>query len=401
MRPYLSAVLPVQAMAGLVWLAAGVACGGATPASRSPAPASALAETAAASDTAAASETAAPAPAPALPATTASGDEPAATAPDERATRTLGAMRDGFNAHDAARVAENFTDDCVVDPYTGPELHGRAELAGDLERTFGAFGDARVALLRGWVKDDVVVSEVAWTGAMTGNFLGVKANHKPAGLVAVRVLKLTGDGLVKEMHEYGDAAGLVAQMKGKTGAPAPPILPTNELPLHVARGTPDEDQLVTWAKRLDEAYGAGDVKGVLALMSDDADYWTNFGGPAVRGKRALEKSVGGWLRAFPDQKWEVTGVWGIDGFVIIEHAMTGTQLGPFEGNPATKKLVAGWRRLDILQPAVGGTVLHGWGFANVMEMMKQTGALKQPGDSDTTHLAPATARKKGAPPVPR
>ena len=55
---------------------------------------------------------------------------------------------------------------------------------------------------------------------------------------------------------------------------------------------------------------------------------------------------------------------------------------------ASNKPVTGWRRADILQPAAEGTVLHGWGFTNVMEMLQQTGAIKQPVDLTTTKPAP-------------
>ena len=313
----------------------------------------------------------------------------------------LGALRDAVNAHDADKTARLFAEDCVVDSYLGGEIRGRDALSLDLQKTFGAFGDLKLALLRGWVKGNVVASEVAWTGTMTGDFMGLKASHSPAGLYALRIMHLGDDGMVKEMREYGDAAGLVAQMTGKKLAPPPPIPPANTLALHVAKGTPEEDQLAVWAKGLDDAYAAGDAKSVVAAMSDDADYWTNFGGPAIKGKQALAKSVASWLKAFPDQKWEATDAWGADGFAIVEHSMSGTQKGAFADHAASKKPVARWRRVDILQPAVGGTVLHGWGFTNVMELLLQTGAIKQPADLDTTNHAPAAARNKGVTPAPQ
>jgi steroid delta-isomerase-like uncharacterized protein len=324
----------------------------------------------------------------------------AAQSPSEKAARTLGLTRDAFNAHDANGVAEQYAEDCVVDSYTGPSLHGRAELVGDLQRTFAAFEDIKVAPLRGWVKGGVVASEIAWTATMTGEFLGLKATRKPVGLIALRVLRLTDDGKVKEAHEYADAAGLVAQMIGKKGAPPAPLLPTNDLGLHAAKDTPDEDELAAWAKSLDETFGEGSPKVVADAMSDEVDYWTNFGGMAVKGKRAVEKSLAAWFKAFPDQKWESTDSWGVDGFAILEHTMSGTQKGAFGDHPASNKAVSGWRRVDILQPAVEGTVLHEWGFANVMEMLQQTGAIKRPADMATTN-APPTAHKKSAAPAPK
>jgi predicted ester cyclase len=329
------------------------------------------------------------------------------------ASHTVGALRDAFNSHDADKVAEQYTPDCIVETYTGPILHGRSEVADDARKTFAAFADAKAAPLRGWVKDHVVVSEVAWTGTMSGEYVGVKATGKPVGLIALRVLHLTDDGHVAEAHEYADAAGLVAQMAGKKWAPPPPILPVNELAMHVAKDSPDEDKLAAWAKGLDDTFGSGNPKAVAAAMSEGAEYWTNFGGPAVKGKRAIERSLTAWFKAFPDQKWESKGAWGVDGFAIVEHAMTGTQKGELPvgaGAPtdklgkyrASNKAVTGWRRADILQPAAEGTVLHGWGFTNVMEMLQQTGAIKQPADLTTTKPAPGgTQKNKSVPAAPK
>jgi steroid delta-isomerase-like uncharacterized protein len=380
---------PFSATVAVGWGVAVASCGGATP---PPAPA-------AEAYVPAASQAAPAAPVASAPASEPAPAAPPPPSPTETAARTLAAVSAAFNAHDAAKVAAQYTDDCAVDSYTGPATHGRGELVDALEKTFAAFGDVKAAPLRGWVKGTVVASEVAWAGTMTGPFMGMKASRRPAGVIALRVMHLTDDGLIKEVHEYGDAAGLVAQMAGKRGAPPPPLLPTNDLALHGAKHTPDEDDLAAWAKSLDDTLSSSDPKAVADAMADDADYWTNFGGPAVKGKRAIEQSFAAWFKAFPDAKWESTGAWGVDGFAIIEHTMSGTQKGAFGDHPASKKAVTAWRRVDILQPAVDGTVLHGWGFANVMEMLQQTGALKLPADTATTS-APAPART-GELPAPK
>jgi hypothetical protein len=117
------------------------------------------------------------------------------------------------------------------------------------------------------------------------------------------------------------------------------------------------------------------------MNADDADYWMSFGGPAMKGKKEMSKGLTDWFKAFPDQKWTVTNAWGIDGFAIVEHTLTGTQkgaLGPFL--PATNKPVANWHFVEILQQSADGKLQHGWGYGNLLEMMAQTGALKKPGD---------------------
>jgi ketosteroid isomerase-like protein len=194
------------------------------------------------------------------------------------------------------------------------------------------------------------------------------------------------------MREYGDDAGLMAQVAGKKGAPPVPLLPTNSPEMHVAQGTPDEDKLADWAKGTDDAFSKDDVKAAVATLADDADAWLNFTGmPATKGKKDLTKELTAWFKAFPDQKWTTTNVLGIDGFAIVEHTMSGTQKGAFGPVPASNKPVSGWHWIDVMQPAADGKTQHDWGYANLGEMMKQTGALKRPGDKPAGNAPKAAA----------
>jgi ketosteroid isomerase-like protein len=295
--------------------------------------------------------------------------------------QTLKGINDAFNAHDAKKMASFYTDDCVATAYGEPEAHGRADVAKGMDALFATFSDARSVDTRAWAKGNVVISELAWTGTMTGDFMGMKATKKPVGQLRLHVMWLNDDGVVREMHEYGDDAGLMAQMSGKKGAPAVPTLPSNAAEMHVAKGTPDEDKLADWVKGMDETFSKDDPKAVVAGAAEDADYWTNInGGPATKGKKDLAKDLGGFFKAFPDQKWTTVNAWGIDGFGIIEHTMTGTQKGRLGPLPASNKEVKDWHWIDVIQPTADGKVQHGWGYANLVEMMAQTGALKQQGD---------------------
>jgi hypothetical protein len=87
-----------------------------------------------------------------------------------------------------------------------------------------------------------------------------------------------------------------------------------------------------------------------------------------------------WMKAFPDQKWTSTNAWGIDGFAIIEHTVSGTNKGALGKLPASGKPVQSWHWVDILQPSADKKVQHDWAFANMNEELKQTGQFKMPGD---------------------
>ena len=184
------------------------------------------------------------------------------------------------------------------------------EVADDARRTFAGFGDAKAAPLRGWVKDHVVVSEVAWTGTQSGEYLGIESGAKPVGLVALRVLHLTDDGHVAEAHEYADAAGLVAQMAGKKwGRRRLPSLPRQrELGMHVAKDSPDEEKLAAPGPRASTRPSRATTPRPWPRPCPKAPTTgRTSAAPPSKGKRAIEKSLTAWFKAFPDQKWGVEG----------------------------------------------------------------------------------------------
>jgi hypothetical protein len=197
------------------------------------------------------------------------------------------------------------------------------------------------------------------------------------------------------MHAYADEAGLLEQARREKDAPAVPLLPTNEPNVHTATDSPEEDKLVAWARARDEAMEKGDVEALSGGFADDADSWVDFHEKApTRGRKALGKELAEWEKAFPDQKWTTTGAWGVDGFVVVEHAMSGTQKGPLGDLKASNKPVADWRWLTVLQPDADEKVRHVWAFANLRELERQTGAL------DARKRRPQAKPKAAVPPTP-
>jgi ketosteroid isomerase-like protein len=318
-------------------------------------------------------------------------------------------MREAFDAHDAKKVASFFSDDGVAGRFSGPDAHGRDEIAAGMQAVFDAVGDVKSAPLRRWIivgsegRGAVVVAENAWAGTMTGNYAGIKASHKPVGQVALRVMRLDEQGHVKELREYADDAGVLAQMSGAKSAPPVPILPSNTLEAHVAKGTPEEEQLAAWARELDETFSKGDPKAVLAAMGDDAERWTNPEGPAIKGKKELEKSLRLWFKTFPDQKWTTTNAWGVDGFAVVEHVMQFGVRGPGARRTDPPKSVVDWHWVDILQPTGDRTVARAWGFGNPLEIMPSLppGTRLPGGIEKKANVAPAGKPNSEVPPAPK
>ncbi len=311
------------------------------------------------------------------------------------------ALADAFDAHDPQKVAALYEDGASATAYGTWEAHGRVELAAKLHEFFVAFADAKSVTMRAWTKGNVVVQETAWAGTMTGDFMGHPATHDRVGQLRAEVLVFDSDGLVKEMREYADDAGLVAQMTGAKDAPRPPLLPTNEANVHVSVDMPEDEKLAAFGQAGSDALAKGDVSTIVAALADDADVWVSFGGkPATRGKKALTKALSVWEKAFPDQKWTTTASWVVGGFAIVESAMTGTQKGPLGTLRASNKLVADWHWLTVIQPTAGETVSHVWAHANLFEMLRQTGGLlpsaKRPAPRKPSNMVPPATKGDGA-----
>ena len=316
--------------------------------------------------------------------------------------QTLKGIGEAFNAHDAKKLASYHTEDCLVAGYGEPDAHGREEIEQRLQGFFDAFSDVRSAPLRFWVKGNAVVQEIAWSGTMTGDMkagpMSIKASKKPAGGLRVHVAWFNDDGLVKEVHHYADNAGLLAQMQGKPGAPPVPTLPTNSPESHFSKGNPDEDKLVDWAKGATDTYNMDDAKAAAATMGDDGDYFVNISNkPAFKGQKETAKEWDNWFKTFPDQKWTASNIWGIDGFAIAESTMTGTQKGKLGPLPPSNKRFSNWHWITIVQPNADGKIQHAWAYANLVEMMMQTGAIKPPGEKAAAKTPPANTGAAAAP----
>jgi hypothetical protein len=278
-----------------------------------------------------------------------------------------------FNAHDPAKQASYYADDVVSYFYgslRGGETHGKANVVGRPT----IFSDIRIVPTRIWIKGSIAMVEMTFTGVMTGDSPDIKATNKPMGTKRASVYAFNDEGLVKEERIYADVAVMRAQMRGDKGAPAVESTPTGDPEVHVAKGTPDEDKLMDWAKNIDGTFSADDAKQATALLADDVQY-ESWGVPPLKGKKDVASALQGFLKAFPDQRWAPTNVWGIDSYVVIEHVFTGTQKLPF--GPVTKptgKPVTGEHFLSIWQATPDGKLAHVWSYANPMEAIHQTGA---------------------------
>lgn len=91
-------------------------------------------------------------------------------------------------------------------------------------------------------------------------------------------------------------------------------------------------------ERMDQAWRAHDVDGLVACLTDDV-VWTDPSMGRLTGKKAVAKGLQEFFSAFPNMAWdEEKGVVLLDaeaGIAAVEWFATADMTGPFGGAPAT------------------------------------------------------------------
>lgn len=283
---------------------------------------------------------------------------------------------DASNAHDVAKEASYLSDDFVVSFYGTSETHGKAAFVEGATKSTQLWSDMKFTPTRIWMKGNVAVVEFIWTGTWTGALPGDTAKFKGAAVGAKRadVYVFDDDGRAREQRIYLNRMGVKAQRQGDKNAPPIEPVPTGTPELHVAKGTADEDKLVDWAKKIQDALDTHDVAQVTPLLADDLEYET-WGVRPIKGKKDNVQDLQRFFKAFPDQKWTPINLWGSDGFVVIEGVFTGTQKMPYgQFTKVTGKPVTGQHFLQIWQPNADGKLVHVWSYWNPIEAQQQAGA---------------------------
>jgi uncharacterized protein (TIGR02246 family) len=329
------------------------ACGGEAPAPVAPPPPPPPPATSAMATPPPADTTPAPAPKPAL---------------SDLINQTMKTFSEAMMAHDASKAANLYTEDAVWTVYGAEEDHGRDAILKGTQQWLDMSKDMKSAPKRVFMKGNVIASEMVFTGTMTGDFMGMKATNKPFGVVDFIVMNFSDNGLISSVHDYVDAPGFMAQLKGAKTAPPLATLPTAPPEVHIAKGTPEEDKLVDWAKTFNEAFNATDpAKGPPSLLAPEAEVTFYFMGGKVMKAKDLIKFSGDAHKAIPDAKWGLSNAWGIDGFVVVERVETGTFKGPMGPVQPTGKQVT-MHLAEVLQPTADGKVLKGWAYGDMMEV---------------------------------
>lgn len=112
---------------------------------------------------------------------------------------------------DAGALAEDYSDDCVVDSPTAGTHTGRAAAEKVLQAVFDAFLDMKTRTDQLIIDGDRIAQVLTIEGSNIGGFLGLSASGKPFRLPAVFVYDLKGRQIVRERRIY-DFTGMLTQI---------------------------------------------------------------------------------------------------------------------------------------------------------------------------------------------
>jgi steroid delta-isomerase-like uncharacterized protein len=121
------------------------------------------------------------------------------------------ARQAAYDNFDAATLAADYADSCVVDSPTGGTHTGRTAVQKVLQAVFDAFLDMTIRTDSLVIDGDHVAQALSIEGTNMGGFLGLSASGKPFYLTAVFLYELEDRHIVRERRIY-DFTGMLTQI---------------------------------------------------------------------------------------------------------------------------------------------------------------------------------------------
>ena len=135
------------------------------------------------------------------------------------------------------------------------------------------------------------------------------------------------------------------------------------------------------AKQWYDAFNKKDLKALMALYADDCVNMQPHVPHPIRGKKATEEDINGFLTAFPDAQLQPTSMVVSGDTVAAEWKFTGTQTGPLAGPmgmmpPSNKKV--SMTGAEFTQHNAQGLIVSERGYFDVASFMMQLGVMPAP-----------------------
>ena len=284
---------------------------------------------------------------------------------------TTMALIDGWNAHDADKVAAVYSENAVLRIAPLPDVTGRNAIKASAADAFKTFPDFKVVATRVTMKGNVAAVEWVITGTQTGDSdaMKLKATGRKMGLRGADMVTFDDVGLIKEAHRYYDMPTQMAQLdaKAKAGTFRPvEALPTAMPVIASVKGTPDEQKNLDAANVLYKAIDDHKVDGVLAVTTTDS-WMDDFSNPAtLKNQKAMKGFLESVIKAIPDVTQDRITQIAAGDLVITEGYLHGTMKGNMGPMKATNKPI-GMHFIDVMQMK-DGKMAKGWSYGNSMEM---------------------------------
>jgi steroid delta-isomerase-like uncharacterized protein len=127
----------------------------------------------------------------------------------------------------------------------------------------------------------------------------------------------------------------------------------------------------------DAAFNRGDAGAVAAMYAEDARFHDQAAPGPIEGREAVREYIDGYLKAFPDLRWERIGV-EIDGNVGVEEwRASGTHDGDLPGLPATHRRMT-IDGCSVLHFEDDGLVHEEHNYWDEAAMLRQLGVMAEP-----------------------
>lgn len=133
----------------------------------------------------------------------------------------------------------------------------------------------------------------------------------------------------------------------------------------------ERQEIKEWSYRLHAYYNAHDAAGIRSMLAPGfVTHGTSYPGGALDGEAYMSMWSEMWA-AFPDLHYDIQAMY-IDGdTTIIRVSLIGTQVGEYQGMPATGRMVRN-EVMDMIRFA-DGQAQEEWTEYNALSMMQQLG----------------------------
>jgi ketosteroid isomerase-like protein len=283
-----------------------------------------------------------------------------------------------FNTRDWAKFAPCYTEGASSEEVdTGMPKHvGREAIVAQAP---DVTGEHQLLLING----EHVAALVLLRGTNSGPLLNpdgssLPPTNKKFGLLLAQAGEVEPSGPLREDRLYMDFGTFLGQLGLSPGLHRPLLEAAPAKEVVIASGSEEEKANLAAVARSVELFNQHDVKGLLALMTDDVVFSDGAAPADFVGKKAVQKSYEDLFKGFHDVKLSVDKSWAAGKYVVSEGSLSGTN----DGNMPSMKLKKTGKHVNVgfleVDELAAGKLKSLRVFDNGMAFALQLGLLPPP-----------------------